>query len=63
MPEDLGKVLAELKPSDVAIDRTGRIVIKNPELAKRVQELGADAPMDSPNGSDCNHNCAPEEIM
>ncbi|MFF9022433.1 hypothetical protein [Streptomyces eurythermus] len=61
MSSELDEVLSGLKPSDVMIDSSGRIVLKDAELAKRVRELGADAPMADTNFSDCNHNCHPTE--
>ncbi|MEV4434946.1 hypothetical protein [Streptomyces sp. NPDC049555] len=56
MSDALAKVLAGLTPDDVAIDDTGRVVIKNQQLAQQVRELSATATplVDNDN---CNHGC------
>ncbi|MEV4434943.1 hypothetical protein [Streptomyces sp. NPDC049555] len=56
MSPSLSEVLAGLTPDDVEIDDSGRVVIKNRELARQVQELSA-AATPLVDNSNCNHGC------
>ncbi|MGW2866017.1 hypothetical protein [Streptomyces sp. NPDC001205] len=60
MPDSLSEVLAGLTSSDVEIDADGRITVKDPQVAQKLQQLSDDVGILQRN-SNCNHNCkAPE---
>jgi hypothetical protein len=56
MSDSLSEVLAGLASSDVEIDAYGRITVKDPQVAKKLQQLSEDADILQRN-SNCNHNC------
>ena len=59
MTETLSQVLAGLTASDVKVDQSGRIMIKDPEKARQLQELADEVELAATN-SGCNHNCKTE---
>lgn len=65
MPDDnaVSRLLANVRSDEVKFDRRGRAVIDNPELARKLGELGVPEDLDekaSGNGICCgNTNCGP----
>ncbi|MEU1310986.1 hypothetical protein ABZ419_19145 [Streptomyces cinnamoneus] len=56
MPDALSKILSGLTAADVEIDESGRVVIRNQELAQQVKDLsGAATPL--VDNDNCNHGC------
>lgn len=60
MSDTLSEVLAGLTASDVKVDESGRIVIKDPDVARRLKELPLAEAEAAATNSGCNHNCKPQ---
>lgn len=61
MSDELSDVLSSLKSSDVEIDSTGRIVVKDPETSRKLQELATVEPLALGDNNNCNNGCKPLE--
>lgn len=59
MADTLSQVLAGLTASDVEVDESGRIKIKDPDVARRLKELSDAAPAADETNTNCNHSCHP----
>ncbi|MFD0344775.1 hypothetical protein ACFVH0_39960 [Streptomyces sp. NPDC127117] len=61
MSHPLSEVLANLNPADVTVDASGRIVPKNPTLAKKILEAADEVQAEAPGNYNCGCAAAAEQ--
>ncbi|MER5371284.1 hypothetical protein [Streptomyces sp. NPDC002722] len=61
MSHPLSEILANLNPADVAVDASGRIVPKDPSLAKKIIEAAGEVQAEAPGNYNCGCAAAAEQ--